>query len=113
MPKWNHKSVIRLMAESGNSDPVDEIKTRARNLGLTAFELGWEGPPYSPIELAKFLNIDVIPNDSVTDARIIPLSKRHLQIQYNPFQKPTRINFSVAHEIAHTLFSDCEDGNTK
>ncbi|WP_052324154.1 ImmA/IrrE family metallo-endopeptidase [Flavihumibacter sp. ZG627] len=109
MPKWNHKSVIRLMEESGNDDPVNEIRTRARNLVLKAFELGWEGPPYSPIELAKFLNIDVIPNDSVTDARIVPLNKKHLQIQYNPFQKPTRINFSVAHEIAHTLFSDCED----
>lgn len=109
MPKWNHKSVIRLMEESGNNDPIDEIKTRARNLVLKGFELGWEGPPYSPIELAKFINIDVLPNDSVTDARIIPIKKKHLQIQYNPFQKPTRINFSVAHEIAHTLFSDCED----
>jgi len=97
------------MRESGNPDPVDEVRKRARDLVLKAFELGWEGPPYSPIELAKFLNIDVIPNDSVTDARITPLSKRHLQIQYNPFQRPTRINFSVAHEIAHTLFSDCED----
>lgn len=109
MAKWNHKSVIRLMAESGNPDPVDEVRKRARDLVLKAFELGWEGPPYSPIELAKFLNIDIIPNDSVRDARITPLNKRHLQIQYNPFQRPTRINFSVAHEIAHTLFSDCED----
>ncbi len=109
MSKWNHKSVIKLMEESGNSDPMNEIKARARKLVLKAFELGWEGPPYSPIELAELLNIDVIPNDSVIDARIVPISKSHLQIQYNPFQKPTRINFSIAHEISHTLFSDCED----
>lgn len=109
MQKWNHKSVIKLINESGNYDPITEIRTRARELVLRAFELGWEGPPYSPIELAKLLNIDIIPNDSVTDARIVPIRKKHLQIQYNPFQRPTRINFSVAHEIAHTLFSDCEE----
>jgi IrrE N-terminal-like domain len=107
--KWVHKSVVKLMKESGNNDPVTEIKARARNLVVNALDLGWEGPPYSPIELAKLLNIDLLPNDSVTDARLIPIEKGHLQIQYNPFQKPTRINFSVAHEIAHTLFSDCEE----
>jgi len=109
MPKWTHKSIIRLMEESGNPDPINEIKTRARNLVLRGFELGWQGPPYSPIELANILNIDILPNDSVIDARIVPLKKNILQIQYNPYQKPTRINFSIAHEIAHTLFSDCED----
>lgn len=106
---WNHISVKQLIQETGNPDPVDAIKTRARDLVLKAFEMGWVGPPYSPIEMAKFLNIDVIPNDTVVDARTIPLksSKNKFQIQYNPFQRNTRINFSVAHEIAHTLFSDC------
>jgi hypothetical protein len=104
--RWNHLSVKRLMQESGNDDPIDEIKSRARKLVLKGFELGWEGPPYSPIQLAKLLNMDVIPNDSIVDARIVP-QKNNFQIQYNPFQRPTRINFSVAHEIAHTLFSDC------
>lgn len=103
---WSHISVKKLINESGNSDPVDEIKTRARNLVLKAFELGWNGPPFSPIQLAQYLKMDVIPNDSVTDARLVP-QHGSFQIQYNPFQRPTRINFSVAHEIAHTLFSDC------
>ncbi len=104
--RWTHISVKKLMEESGNSDPIEEIKTRARNLVLKGFEMGWNGPPYSPIQLAKLLNIDVIPNDATVDARIVP-QKKSFQIQYNPFQRPTRINFSVAHEIAHTLFSDC------
>lgn len=103
---WNHQSVKLLISETGNSDPMEAIKTRARDLVLKAFEMGWQGPPYSPIQLAKFLNIDVIPNDELIDARIVPTGK-DLQIQYNPFQRPTRVNFSVAHEIAHTLFSDC------
>jgi len=106
--KWKHKSIIKLMQESDNNDPIEEIRNRARELVLDAFDLGWEGPPFSAIELAKLLHIDILPYDSVIDARIVPLRKGHLQIQYNPFQKPTRINFSVAHEIGHTLFSDCE-----
>lgn len=106
--KWNHHSVVKMMQESGNDDPLEEIKARARNLVLRAFQLGWEGPPYSPVQLAEYIGIDVKPNDSVIDARIIP-QKKGYQIQYNPFQRPTRINFSVAHEIAHTLFSDCAE----
>lgn len=103
---WNHESVKRLIKETGNPDPIDAIKTKARDLVLQAFEMGWQGPPYSPIQLAKLMNIDVIPNDEVADARILPVNN-NFQIQYNPFQRPTRINFSVSHEIAHTLFSDC------
>lgn len=109
MRKWTHKSVIRLIEESNNSNPIDEIKHRARNLVLRALEMGWDGPPYSPLELAKMMNIDVIPNDSIPDARIIEIKKNHLQIQYNPYQKPTRVNFSISHEIAHTFFSDCSE----
>jgi hypothetical protein len=105
---WSHKSVKTLILESGNPDPLDEIRKRVRNLVVKAFEFGWEGPPYSPIQFAKYFNIDVIPNDSIIDARIIP-KENNFQIQYNPFQKPTRQNFSIAHEIAHTLFSDCAD----
>lgn len=105
---WTHKSVIRLIEESENSDPVDEIRSRARDLVLKALEMGWEGPPYSPIQLAEYLGIEVTPNDSVIDARIVP-KKKGYHIEYNPYQRPTRINFSVSHEIAHTLFSDCRE----
>jgi hypothetical protein len=109
MKTWKHKSVIKLLVESQNSDPIEEIRVRARNLVLQGFGMGWSGPPFSPIDLAGLLGLDIIPNDSVMDAKLVPLKKNQMQIQYNPFQKPSRINFSIAHEIAHTLFSDCEE----
>ncbi|MFP5041627.1 ImmA/IrrE family metallo-endopeptidase [Parasediminibacterium sp. JCM 36343] len=109
MSKWAHKSILNLINESGNTNPEDEIRSRARALVLNALQNGWSGPPFNAIELAKFLNIDIIPNDGVLDARTIPKGKNGFIIEYNPFQKPTRINFSVAHEIAHTFFSDCGD----
>jgi hypothetical protein len=109
MKTWHHKSVVRLIDESENSDPVEEIRNRARNLVIQALENGWSGPPFNAIELSKVLGINIIPNDAVRDARIISTKKNKFTIEYNPFQKPTRINFSVAHEIAHTFFSDCDE----
>jgi len=103
--RWTHKSVIRLISETGNPDPVDAIRSRARDLVVRAFSKGWQGPPYSPIELAQYMGIEVTPQDSVVDARTFQTSRGCL-IEYNPVQRPTRRNFSVAHEIAHTLFSD-------
>lgn len=106
---WQHKSVVNLIRESGNTDAEDEIRSRARELVLRALENGWTGPPFNAIELSKFLGYEISPNDAVTDARTVPKGKKDFLIEYNPFQKPTRINFSVAHEITHTLFSDCAE----
>lgn len=104
---WKHKSVVQLMNESG-SNPIDEIRSRARQLVLSALESGWSGPPFSAIELAKILGFEISPNDTITDARTKQKEKKgQFLIEYNPFQKPTRMNFSIAHEITHTLFSDC------
>src|ERR1051326_9471780 len=112
MEKWKNQSVVKLMAEGDDlteSSPIDIIRDRARDLVLKAFNLGWSGPPFSPVELARLLKISVPPNEAIPDARTIPLSKTSFTIEYNPFQKESRINFSIAHEIGHTLFSDCHE----
>lgn len=104
---WTHPSVLKLIQESQHQDPLAEIKNRARQVVIKGFEAGWQGPPYDPIALASIMGIDIIPNDEVLDARILPQTDDRFQIQYNPQQRQTRVNFSVAHEIAHTFFSDC------
>ena len=105
---WTHISVAKLIADNNTEvNPIELIKEKARDLVLKAFNLGWSGPPYNPIELAKIFQIDVLRNDSIPDARIIPSTSNHYTIEYNPFQKEARRNFSIAHEIAHTLFPDC------
>lgn len=105
--RWTHKSVLGLIGESNHNNPIYEIKKRARQVVLVALSKGWSGPPFDAIELAKILDYDILPNDNITDARTIPLGKKKFRIEYNPFQKPTRLNFSINHEIAHTFFSDC------
>lgn len=110
--KWSHESVKGLIAEyqgEFDNNPIAIIREKAKELVLKAYNFGWSGPPFDPIELARLLNIDVSPNESISDARIIPLKGNKLKIEYNPFQRHTRINFSIAHEIGHTLFPDCSN----
>jgi hypothetical protein len=109
---WKHKSVKRLQTEFADtygSCPIDIIRSLSRDLILDAFARGWDGPPFDIIELSKIFGIEVMPNDLVVDARIIPKGKNKFLIEYNPFQNSARINFSLAHEIGHSLFSDCAE----
>lgn len=108
MKNWKHKSIIKLAEETGN-DPITAIRQRARDLVVYGLENGWVGPPFDAIQLAKILNFDIAPNDSISDARIIPIGGNKFKIEFNPFQRPTRMNFSIAHELAHTLLSDCKE----
>jgi len=106
MPKtarWTNESVIRL---AGDQDPVSVITTRARELVMRAMDAGWAGPPFDPIILAnEFLSIEVIASDDVSDAKTVA-TRAGARIEFNPNRPRERRRYSVAHEIAHTLFPD-------
>lgn len=101
---WSHPSLRTLTAEG---DPVQAVTARARALVLSATDEGWTGPPFDPFGLAAFCKIAVVPRNDIPDARTVPLEAGGLQIEFNPNRTSGRIVFSVAHEIAHTLFPDC------
>ncbi|MFT3883152.1 MAG: ImmA/IrrE family metallo-endopeptidase [Gemmatales bacterium] len=101
---WTHPSV-RLLAPA--EDPVEAIVKKANDLVLDAVEKGWKGPPFDTFELANILGYKVLPCDSIRDARLVPIDDNQFKIEYNPEQSKARIRFSIAHEIAHTLFPDC------
>jgi Zn-dependent peptidase ImmA (M78 family) len=103
--RWTNKSALRL---AGGEDPIVVIERRARELALQARDAGWDGPPFDPIMIADLLKIPVEANASVPDARIV-LRENRLIIQYNPTQPRARVRFTIAHEIAHTLFPDVAD----
>jgi hypothetical protein len=105
--KWTHPSVVIFLNEYNKKDPVELIRELTRTLVLKAYNLGWSGPPFDPIQLAHILKLSVFPSEDVIDARIIPGRGESLIIEYNPYQRETRINFSIAHEIGHTFFPDC------
>jgi len=53
------------------------------------------------------LKLDVVPRADVREARTIPTGRDSVRIEFNPNRPPARVRFSLAHEIAHTLFADC------
>src|SRR5690606_23737670 len=90
-------------------DPIEMISERARALVLKAFDAGWEGPPFDPFHLADLLRIEAIPKHDVGDARTVPVGRSGFRIEFNPSRPRERLRYSVAHEIAHTLFPDCAE----
>jgi O-acetyl-ADP-ribose deacetylase (regulator of RNase III) len=103
--KWTNSSV-RLLA--GDDDPVDVITKRARSLVLAAIDKGWTGPPFDPLTLGDILKISFVPRSDVRDARTVAAGDSFC-IEYNPTRPRARVRYSIAHEIAHTLFPDCHE----
>ena len=77
-------------------------------LVLDAMERGWSGPPFDPFQLAELLSIDVVPSQDVLEARTATVGSK-FRIEYNPNRGVNRARYSIAHEVAHTLFSDCAE----
>jgi O-acetyl-ADP-ribose deacetylase (regulator of RNase III) len=48
----------------------------------------------------------VVASQELADARTVPVGTKKVAIEYNPTRPPQRLRFSLAHEIAHTLFPD-------
>lgn len=105
MINWTNSSVKDF---AGGEDPIEKMEMIARQSVLDAVSKGWRGPPFDPIELAKISGITVRPNAALADARVYWVNNGY-QIEYNPHKPPSRVNFSIAHEIAHTFFPDCAD----
>jgi len=106
---WKSKSVQSLIKKSSINDPIEIIRNKARELVVNAYNEGWAGPPFDPIRLAQTMGYIVLPNEELIDARTIPNKENSYTIEYNPYQKEARINFSIAHEIGHTFFPDCNE----
>jgi uncharacterized protein DUF955 len=102
-PFWTNPSVRGL---ASGRDPIKEISSKAKSLVYRAVENGWQGPPFDPFWLAQYCGLSVSPSDDVSDARLTPTSRGKSIIEYNPNQSRSRVRFSIAHEIAHTLFPD-------
>lgn len=104
--EWKSASVKKM---AGGADPVEAISDMARRMVLEAMDKGWAGPPYDPALLAIRHGIRVEPNEAILDARLVPEAGGGAVIEYNPNRPASRIRFSIAHEIAHTLFPDHRD----
>jgi hypothetical protein len=101
--QWTNLSVQKF---AGDQDPVAVMESKARELALNAIDDGWTGPPYDLIALARWRNLEVKATPDIPDARIVPKTSGEFVLEYNPTRPRGRLRFSIAHEIAHTLFAD-------
>ncbi len=104
--RWTNSSVL---AFAEDRDPVEAVTERARQIVMDAMDRGWAGPPFDPLALAELLRIDVMAREGVRDARTVPVEHGAPRIEYNPTRPRGRVRYSLAHEIAHTLFPDWAD----
>jgi O-acetyl-ADP-ribose deacetylase (regulator of RNase III) len=102
--RWTNASVV---AFTDQKDPVEVMEGRARVLALNAMDDGWHGPPFDPLALAQWLGIPIEARGDIPDARMVPMPDGTLVLEYNPMRPRGRLRFSIAHEIAHSLFPDC------
>ncbi len=103
--RWTDESVLRFAV---GEDPIEKMERTARSAVFAALQKGWHGPPFDPLELADIRGITVRPNAALADARVF-WQKERFEIEYNPHRPRGRVNFSIAHEIAHTFLDDCAD----
>lgn len=101
---WTNESVV---AFAGQKDPVEVMEGKARTLALNAMDAGWDGPPFDPLALAQWLGIPIEARGDIPDARMVPMPDGVLILEYKPMRPRGRLRFSIAHEIAHSQFSDC------
>jgi hypothetical protein len=104
--QWSNPSVV---AFAKGKDPVEAILDRARQVTTDAIDRGWEGPPFDPFKLADHLGIHVNASGDVRDAQVVVGPDGRFSVELNPSRARVRQRFSLAHEIAHTLFPDCGD----
>lgn len=102
--QWTNTSVLEF---ANGDDPVEAIESKARELALRAMDDGWNGPPFDPLALAKWCDIPVSARDDIPDARTVPVAGGGFVLEFNPLRPRGRLRFSIAHEIAHSLFPDC------
>jgi Zn-dependent peptidase ImmA (M78 family)/O-acetyl-ADP-ribose deacetylase (regulator of RNase III) len=104
--KWNHPSV-KMFAEG--SDAVQKMISLARHLALKVLETTSNSSAIDPFALAESKHIPVVANETIADARLVPLPGDRCRIEFNPHQPKSRTRFSIAHELAHTFFVDWRD----
>jgi O-acetyl-ADP-ribose deacetylase (regulator of RNase III) len=104
--KWSNRSVLALAA---GSDPVAALTEVAQRAVLEARDAGWTGPPFDPVALARLRGVHVVGSSEVSDARTVVDESGELRIEFNPGRPGARTRYSIAHEVAHTLFPDCAE----
>lgn len=97
--RWFSPDARALCAVMGQSDPAEAMVRRAQDL---LDEVSLTRPPFDPRILASWQRAIVEVRDMRGDARLVPRAEG-LLIEVNSGHSRGKQNFSIDHEVAHTL----------
>ena len=100
------EQIIAVLDETGEDDPRDAIRAKAREL-VALYHASFGGrPPFSMEALASLRGIlpSSEPPAHSPDAELRPDGKGRVHMRLNRDRPLTRQRFSVGHEITHTFF---------
>ena len=97
---WRSANAQLLMDQTRQPDPVSAVTTVARQL---LDDASFNGPPFDPEILASMVNVSEVRRVSMTSAaRLIPAGDSFM-IEVNSDHPRGKQNFSIDHEVVHTL----------
>ena len=86
------------------------IRRLAAEKVAEAESIGWHGPPFCPRQLAGILGMQVVERSVLSgEAQLTPIGDDRYLIEVDPGPAAVRQNYSICHEIGHTLFPDCAE----
>lgn len=109
-PFLRHPSVRALLEVEGVREPDEAMRRRARRLVERSLQLGWEGPPFDLDLLASLCGYRVQRVDGLGEERAGSIDPHARRILLSAELPETRQRYTLAHEIAHTLFPDFGSG---
>jgi hypothetical protein len=100
--RWRTEQVLRFCADAGVDDPLDAVRQRAQTISRDL-----TGPPYKLDGNTVLASLGIqriaYARDLAGDGRIIRADGGYL-IEINSTRAPSRMAFTLAHEIGHTSF---------
>ncbi len=98
--RWAGADAGLLCAQTGEPEPVAAVTKLAEAL---LDDAGFDGPPFAPEVLASFRGVRAVRRAPMAGAgRLLP-EDGGLAIEVNEDHSPGKQNFTVDHEVVHTL----------
>lgn len=103
-----HKYVQAIIDETGENDPFEAVRVKARRVITDYVAIFGEQPPFNLKAVASVRGLHWSDDDPrfSPDSEIAPEADGRVVLRVNKSRPESRQRFSIGHEIGHTLFPE-------
>lgn len=107
-PSSLHPHICAIMDETGQDDPYEAVRIKARAVVSEYHGIFGDAPPFNMQALASVRGLRWSDDDPrySADSEIAPEADGSVLLRVNRSRPLSRQRFSIGHEIGHTLFPD-------